>query len=303
MDAWILATIAAAFLQNLRFLLQKRLAGTHLSTAGATFARFVWGAPLAVALVAALLAVRDTALPGMDARFWLAALAGGVAQIMGTVFVVALFGRRNFAVGITLKKTETFQTALVGFVVLGEAVPPAALGAIAVGFAGVVLLSDPPTPAPGQGWARRLLNPSAGLGLGAGAMFGISATGYRAAGLALEGGDALLRAAVTLAAVTTAQALVMGAWLAWRERGEIRRVFRHWRITGLVGLTSVAGSLGWFTAFTLQTAAYVQAVGQVELVFTLLTSWLVFREKSTRRELTGIALVVASILALVLLVG
>ncbi|NOX74394.1 MAG: EamA family transporter, partial [Alphaproteobacteria bacterium] len=56
----------------------------------------------------------------------------------------------------------------------------------------------------------------------------------------------------------------------------------------------------WFMAFTLQNAAYVKALGQVELVFTFLASWLVFKETSTGREIAGILLVVSSILLLIL---
>ena len=303
MEPWIPVTIAAAFLQNLRFMLQKHLKATRLSTAGATFARFAYGAPLAALLVAALIWARGDALPGMGARFWVMALTGGLAQILATMCVVALFAARNFAVGITLKKTETVQTALVGMAVLGEAVAPGAWIAILVGLWGVILLSDPPAPVPGAPLWRRVFNRASGLGLASGALFGVSATGYRGAALALEGGDVLLRAGVTLACVTAAQALAMTGWLAWRERGELARVFRHWRVTGLVGLFSVAGSLCWFAAFTMTKAAHVKALGQVELVFTVLASWLVFGERSTRRELAGIVLVVASVLILVLVAG
>ena len=52
MELWIPITIAAAFSQNLRFMLQKHLKATGLSTGGATFARFLFAAPLAAALLA-----------------------------------------------------------------------------------------------------------------------------------------------------------------------------------------------------------------------------------------------------------
>ena len=52
MSAWIPITIAAAFVQNLRFMLQKHVRAVSLSTAGATFARFVFSFPLAIGLVA-----------------------------------------------------------------------------------------------------------------------------------------------------------------------------------------------------------------------------------------------------------
>lgn len=95
----------------------------------------------------------------------------------------------------------------------------------------------------------------------------------------------------------------MGLWLAWREPGEIGRVVTRWRRTVLVGLTGMLGSLGWFAAFSLQNAAYIRALGQAEIVFTLLASALVFRERLALREGLGIALVVASVVVIVLGLG
>ena len=71
--------------------------------------------------------------------------------------------------------------------------------------------------------------------------------------------------------------------------------------TGWMGVASLGGSIGWFTAFTLQNAAYVFAVGQVEVIFSLLASMFFFHEKITRRELLGVFLLTASILLLVVL--
>ncbi len=50
------------------------------------------------------------------------------------------------------------------------------------------------------------------------------------------------------------------------------------------------GSFCWFTAFTLQNAAYVNALGQIELIFSLAASALFFRERIAARELAGMAL-------------
>lgn len=301
MELWIVISVGAAFAQNLRFMLQKHLKATRLSTAGATFARFIFAAPLAVLLVSLLTGIGTYQLPGLNPRFMLFAMAGGVSQILATLFVVALFAERNFTVGIALKKTETIQTAIIALIVLGEAVSPWGLIAIAVGLVGVILLSDPPKGAAPLHWRKRLFNKASGYGLASGALFGLSATGYRGASLALNGGDFLIRAALTLAFVTLFQSALMAAWLRWREAGEITRVLHSWKVTALVGLTGVVGSFCWFMAFTLQNAAYVKAVGQVELVFTFLASWLVFREKSTMREVAGMALIIAGILLLVLL--
>lgn len=295
MPLWIPVTIFAAFMQNLRFLLQRHLKVTRLSTAGATWARFLYSAPFVALIVLAYAAATDQALPPTGQRFWLFLVSGSIAQIVATMCVVALFAFRNFPVGITLKKSEVILTALIGLVLLGDAVSPVLVLAIGVGFVGVVLLSDPPDADPGRPWTARVFNRASGLGLASGLLFGVSAVGYRGASLSLAEGDVFLRASLTLAAATAIQTVVLGAWLAWRERGEIARVLASWRVSGLVGLTSMLGSLGWFTAFTLQSAALVKALGQVELVFTMLFSVFWLREKSSRKEVAGLLLLVASI--------
>jgi drug/metabolite transporter (DMT)-like permease len=293
--AWVFLSIAAAAFQTLRFVLQKRLSMGALSAGGATFARFVYAAPVAAGLAAVL--VGAGSMPGLGAAFWPYALVGGLAQIAGTWCVVALFARRNFAVGITFKKTEVVQTALVGFVLLGDRISIGAVAAILAGLAGVLALSGMPS-APG-GRLRRLINPAAGLGLISGALFAVSAACYRGATLQVDSDDALLRAAVTLAAVTLAQTVAMAAWLAWREPGQLARVAGAWRGAVWIGLAGLAGSLCWFTAFTLQNAALVFAVGQVEVIFSLVASARVFNERLTAREAGGIALLTVSIVALV----
>lgn len=297
MDLWIALSIAAAAFQTVRFMLQKQLSQVRLTAAGATFARFVYSAPvLCAGLVVWSLFRGEVVVP--EAAFWAYGAMGGAAQIVATVCTVLLFKRRNFAVGVTFIKVEVLMTALVGIVILGDRVSGPALGAILVGVVGVLILSG--SAMTGVFW-QRLISPSAALGLAAGALFGVSAVSYRGATLLVAGDDPFLRALVTLAAVTVMQSLAMAVWLRAREGDEIGRVFGAWRSAGWIGLSSMAGSFCWFTAFTLQNAAYVKAVGQVELIFALLGSVLFFREKISAREWLGMALLSASILALVLL--
>ena len=90
------------------------------------------------------------------------------------------------------------------------------------------------------------------------------------ASLQLQEPDAVLRAALTLAVVVCLQTAMMLAWLGVRDPGEIARVWAARRVAVWVGLTSMGGSFCWFLAFTLQNAAYVKALGQVELLLSLL---------------------------------
>lgn len=300
MTLWIPFTLAAATFQTARFMLQKYLSMGQLTAAGATFSRFIYSAPLIAIALWIYLFATDQAVPSLSQAFFLYATIGGLAQILATVCVVLLFQARNFAVGITFKKTEVILSVLVGLVVLGEGVSIAGLVAILLGVAGVLLLSK--TPGIEGRWWQHLGSRAVALGLASGLLFAISAVSYRGATLQLDATDPLLRAGVTLSVVVSWQVLVMAVWLAVRDPGEIAAVWRSRRVALWVGLTSMGGSLCWFVAFALQTAAYVKALGQVELLLSLMASVLFFKESVTQREIAGMALLVASILALVLVI-
>lgn len=298
MSLWIPVTVAAAIFQTLRFMLQKSLSTVKLSAAGATFARFAYSAPLILVLLALYLWLSGRALPPLSGTFWMFAAIGGLCQALATLCVVLLFKQRNFAVGITFKKTEVIQTALVGFIVLGEGISWGGFVAILIGLLAVLLLSK--TPGGSGAWWRHLTNRASLLGLGSGVLFAFSAVSYRGASLQLSELEPAFRAAITLAAVTSIQFVGMALWLAWRDRAELHAVWATRSTAVFVGLTSMCGSFCWFLAFTLQNAAYVKALGQVELIFSMLASLLFFREKITSRELMGIGLLGVSILTLML---
>jgi len=300
MELWIVVTIAAAFFQTVRFMLQKLLSASALSSAGATFARFLYSAPLVVVFLALYCVATDSLLPATTLRYWLFALSGGLSQILATLCVVMLFQSRNFAVGITFKKTEVIQTALVGWVLLGESISSLGVGVIVIGLIGVLMLSE--TPGLGGDWWRRICNRASGLGVLSGFLFAISGVCYRGATLELASENPLLRAGMTLACVTSAQLIAMALWLRLFEPGQISAVWGARRTAAWIGLTSMAGSFCWFTAFTLQTVAYVNALGQIELVFSLLATVFFFKEPITRRELYGLGVLSVSILGLIMVI-
>lgn len=298
MSLWIFASLAAASFQIVRFMIQKTLATTALSPVGATFARFLYSAPLVAVLITLYVIATHQQAPALSFAFWAYGATGGGAQIMATVCTVMLFKHRNFAVGLTFTKIEVILTVLVGLVVLGDQVSVLGLLCILCGVIGVLMLSDIPG---GAGSVlKRMWSPTAGLGFAAGFLFAIAAVSYRGASLELVSPDPLLRAGVTLSAVTAMQMVAMAVWLRLRDPSEIWRVCAAWRTAGFVGLLSMAGSFCWFTAFSLQNAAYVKAVGQIEVIFGLIASVLFFKERFSLRELIGIAILGGSIVGLVL---
>lgn len=298
MEPWIILAITAAAFQTLRFMLQKHLSMGALSAGGATLARFIYAVPFVVPLALGAILLGGSGWPALTGLFWVYAVIGGMLQIVATWCVVALFSQRNFAVGITFKKTEVVQTAIVGFVILGDRIPVAGMAAIVMGLVGVLVLSDAPELA-GRWW-QRLGSKATALGIMSGACFAVSAVGYRGATLEVASDDAVLRALVTLSVVTVMQTAALSLWLHWREPMEVARVLAARQQAVWIGLVGMLGSLCWFTAFTLQNAALVFAVGQVEVIFSILAAVLVFGERITVREGVGIALITLSVIAIVI---
>jgi len=299
MPLWIPITIAAAFLQNLRSALQRQLA-RDLTASSATYVRFLFGLPVALLYLGVLHFSLDVELPAPPPAFYIYATLGGVAQIVGTVLLVTLFAFRNFVVGTTYSKTETVQTALFGVLVLGETISAGAGVGILVSLLGVFAISVARTEITATALLSSITSRTALMGMGSGAAYGIAAVCYRAGSLSLGMEGFLVPAALTLAVVLTIQTVLMTIWLMWRDPASLLATLRNWPTSLAIGVAGAVGSIGWFTAMTLENAAYVRALGQVELVFTFAVSWIWFRERSNAREISGVLLIVAGLIVLVL---
>ncbi|NQV58998.1 MAG: DMT family transporter [Alphaproteobacteria bacterium] len=296
---WIPITIFAAFMQNLRSALQKYIK-SRLSTGGAAYVRFIYALPLALIYLWAVQHYGGYELPQVNGLFLLYCILGGLTQIIFTFILIYLFSLRNFAVATTFSKTEILQIAILGLILLGDNISPLGMAAIVAGMTGVVVLSMAQSTVTWSNLTTSLFEKSTLVGLVCGAFLGASVVFVRGATLALGDLDVMIRASFTLAVVLTIQTVLMGIYLLWREPGQMTAVFRNWKPASGVGIAGFLGSVGWFTAFTLQNAAYVRAVGQIELIFTFIASIVFFKEKTSPMELGGIALILVAIVAIIL---
>lgn len=300
MELWIPITIAAAFFQNVRSATQKHLKGV-MGTTGATFVRFGFGVPFALLFVAGLNLFAGYALPAPNTAFVAWTLLGGATQIGATFLLIHLFSYRNFAVGTAYSRTEPAQAALFGLMFLGERVTTGVLAAIAISVVGVMLISVARVKLSWRNLFASMASRNAAIGLASGTLFGIAAVAYRAASLSLGGPNFMMQAAVTLAATIVFQAAAMLVWMLWRDRPELGRIARAWRPSLLVGFVGATASFGWFMAMTLQQAAAVKALAQIEMLFTFASSIYFFKETINALEAIGCALIVFGIVVLVLI--
>lgn len=276
--------------------MQKHLTA-GMSVQAVTLVRFLFGLPFAAAYLAGLMSLNGYRLPALHATFFLSCLAAATAQIVATACLIHLFSLRNFAVGTSYSRTEAFLTGLIGAAFFAEVIDLPGWVAIGISVAGVVVMTIGGRRLGGT-WLDFFTDRSMAIGLASGCGFALASLFIRRASLSLGHESWLFTAAITLFAIILIQTLCLGGYVAWRASGQFAVMARQWRPCVLVGMTSMLGSAGWFTAMTIERAAYVKAVGQIEFVFTLLASVYVFRERSSALELAGMLMVVAGIVVL-----
>lgn len=303
MDIWIPVTIAAAFMQNIRSATQKHLKGT-LKTVGATFVRFGFGLPFACFFVGIMHFGIGWQLPQTNVSFWQWVILAGIIQITAQSFLLRAFSHDNFIVGTAYSRTEAVQVAIIGFVLLGDTITLSAIAAILLTVFGVILLALAKSKLSLGNLISSINSKGARAGLLAGACFGLSATGYRGASLALGEGlsepNFLMQAGFTLLTTLLMQSIAMFLWMLIFDREEITKIAKVWKWGLVAGASGACASFGWFIGFTLQSAAVIKALAQVEMLFTYASTIFIFKEKVTGKELIGCAFIVLGILVLIL---
>jgi drug/metabolite transporter (DMT)-like permease len=298
---WIPLSLFAALMQAVRTAAQKTL-NQSMSTMGTTYVRSLFGVPVLLVFLVLVTWHTGIGMPRFTFEFVMHSFLGGLTQVLATALLISMFRLRNFAVGTMLTKSDLIITAIVGTLFFGEAVSALGWAAILVVMAGVLLmlLGKGGTAALRAGdttWRELLLGRTMRVALACALMFSLSYLFLRAATLALGTEQHYLwRAGWTLILVTVMQTVGLGVWLSLKEPVVFAQLWPKRRIASFIGLTSALGSIGWYSAFALQNAAYVRAVGQIEAVFTLAIAWLYFRERITGLELMGIALTVGGVL-------
>ncbi|MGN6462183.1 MAG: EamA family transporter [Pseudolabrys sp.] len=287
---WAIFTVIAAAAQTVRNATQRELT-TTLGTVGATQVRFIFGLPFSMLFLAGVLLVLERGLPTVPPVFWAWAALGASAQFLATALMLKAMGERSFVVAIAYIKTEPIQVALFGVVLLGEHLTLALAAAILIATSGVMLMSF--KPGAFQGGIKPTL-----IGLASGAMFGISAVGFRGAILSLHEPNFVLAATFTLVIGLLMQCAVLTPYLWWRQRDTLRAIMAAWRPSLFAGFMGALASQFWYLSFALATAASVRTLALVEVLFAQAISKFAFRQPTTPRELAGIVLIVAGVVLL-----
>ena len=298
MDLWIPITLAAALAQTSRSAIQRHMKGP-LGDYGASAIRFIYAVPFAWIWLVVVLSWFDQPFPKLSLEFAVWGTIGGFTQILFTVFLVRLFSYKNFLVGVAFSKTEVLLVAIVEAVFFSAAISVQFGTAILLGIIAVLLLSLGTNKFSWMELRLSLRSASTMLGLLSATALAASVISFRIAIDSIPEPDFLVRASVSAAIVVVGQALGVISYLFIFRRAELRAALVLWRPGIATGLFGAIASAGWFTGFALHRAAPVRAVGQAELLFALLFTVLVFRQKLTRIEIIGVLLLVGSIVLVI----
>jgi drug/metabolite transporter (DMT)-like permease len=290
---WIPFTIIASLGQVARNAMQRQLTGP-LGTWGATNIRFLFGFPFSVIFFAVVMVATGDAVPWPTAAFWPWLLLGALSQIVGTGLMLLAMNERSFVVTTAYLKTEAIQTAIFGFMFLGDHLTVLKVIAILIATAGVIIAAL--RPGSEKGFAD--LKPTV-LGLAAAAAFALSAVGFRGAVIVVPGVSFVTAASYTLVFGLFVQTAVLTAYLLARAPDVLRKILGLWKPSMLAGFVGAFASQFWFLAFALTAAANVRTLALIEVLFAQGVAYYSFKQPLSARELGGIVLIVIGVALLI----
>jgi len=290
---WIPFTIIAALGQVARNAMQRSLTGP-LGTWGATNIRFLFGFPFSLVFFAIVLMVSGDRVPLPTAAFWPWLLLGALSQIIATGLMLLAMNDRSFVVTTAYLKTEAIQTAIFGFIFLGDHLTVLKVIAILIATVGVVTTAL----RPGGEKSFAELRPTI-IGLVAAAAFALSAIGFRGAIITVPGVSFVTAASYTLVFGLFVQTLVLSIYLLFRAPDVLRKILSLWKPSLLAGFMGAFASQFWFLAFALTAAANVRTLALIEVLFAQGVAYYSFKQPISARELAGIILIVIGVALLV----
>jgi drug/metabolite transporter (DMT)-like permease len=290
---WIPFTVIAALGQVARNAMQRSLT-KPLGTWGATNIRFLFGFPFSLLFFAAVVLFSGDQVGWPPGAFWPWLLLGALTQIVGTGMMLLAMNDRSFVVTTAYLKTEAIQTAIFGFVFLGDHLTLMKVVAIIIATVGVILTAL----RPGGEKSFAEVRPTI-IGLVAAAAFALSAIGYRGAIITVPGVSFVTAASYTLVWGLFVQTLILTIYLLWRAPKILTAILGLWRPSMLAGFMGAFASQFWFLAFALTAAANVRTLALVEVLFAQAVAYYSFKQRASPRELSGIALIVIGVALLV----
>ena len=284
----------ASLLQVGRNTLQKSLKIT-LNDWTITWIRFFYGLPV---ILIYYLYVNDLSFSfnWVNSFFLWLCLGGGICQILGTYFMMKCFTVRQFAISISYTKLESIFAALIGVVFFADYISWFGLLLIIISIVGILLISSKKYSLSFKNNFRSTLSSGSMIGILSGLSFAAASVFFRQANLSLPILDTTIKGINTLLVVVFIQTVILTVFLMYKDIQLFLKSFQLYQQGFLTGFFGISASTLWFISFGLANAAYIKAVGSIDIIFSLLVGFFVFKESLSLKEILGIILILFSVL-------
>ena len=298
---WIFAAIFAAACQTARSAFQKNMI-SKLGEYGAAYIRFCYALPFTSLIWLIWINIPGNNIPDLSLYSLFLCLLGSIFQVLFTYVLMKVFAHKNFATGIAFSKTEVILIAFLEIIILSVTFSMSIILGIILGVISVLLLSYAKKADSILKTFKLLINSILSVGTLVGLLSGLLLAGsvvtFRMSIISVDG--PLLDKSLFISFIAIVfQTILVGLYLVINKRDQFLAVIKYWKPSLPAGLSGTGATFGWFVAFGLTTAAEVRAVGQIELIFSILISVIFFKEKIKITELTGIILLGLSILIII----
>ena len=298
---WILAAIFGAAFQTARTAFQKNMI-SRLGDYGAAYIRFCYALPFTSLIWLLWLGFSGNPIPILSSYSILLLCLGSIFQVLFTYVLMQVFSYKSFATGIAFSKTEVILIAFLEIIILNAVFSVPLMLGILLGVVSVLFLSFAKKADNILQTFKFLFNSMISLGTLIGLLSGLllaaSVVTFRMAIISVEA--PLLDKSICISFIAIIfQTIIVGSYMFFFKREEFMAVFKYWKPSLPAGICGTGATFCWFAAFGLATAAEVRAVGQIELIFSIIISLVIFKEKLKHTELIGILLLAASILIII----
>jgi drug/metabolite transporter (DMT)-like permease len=293
---WIVTSILGAFFQNARSSIQKKL-NSEMSLMASTYVRFAFALPLIFVLFLLYYGKFDYFFSAIQNRSFISyVILGSVFQITFTFLFLYLFKFTNFLIGTALSKTEVIQIAFFEFIILKDYLSIYAIFGIIVSTFGVIIFSTKDL----KNIIKSFFSKSTLIGIFCGTLLALSIVFFRGSMQFIDFTDKNFdKALVTLLAATIVQTSIITVYLLIFETNSFKKIKSNLKLSFLAGFFGFCGTVFWFYSFSLVQAALVRTVGQVELLFSYVSSRFMFREKVRIIEVVGIFIFISGLILVI----
>ncbi|CCQ10050.1 Permeases of the drug/metabolite transporter (DMT) superfamily [Pseudoalteromonas luteoviolacea B = ATCC 29581] len=255
----------------------------EVSVSGVTLARFMWAGPIALVYLYTLYQWQPTSLPNINREFAFFAFGAAIMQIIATGLMVKLFQMKNYAIGAGLAKSEGVVAACLGVLFFGTELSLIGWSGVLLGGFAIFYMST-------LNSFKAISLHTMLLGIACGSAFALTSLWVREASLTLSL-PFLHSAAWVLSIVIITQTILLLLYLVFTDPKTLSALMARPKLVILTSVSSCLGSIGWFSAMSLQAVPYVKTLGQIEVFFTMLIGALWLKDPLKIKSIVGLLLI------------